>query len=98
MMVLGRIATTLSSPLPAGESVGRLWRPFLLKNAEAKLRLWRIVRCAAGEGTFRESELRGETPHPTVFAALRRSTSPLRGEVRNEPLQPEFITPYLPRL
>jgi hypothetical protein len=26
--------------------------------------------------------VRGETPHPTVFAALRRSTSPLRGEVR----------------
>src|ERR1700754_359854 len=64
MMVLSRIAPTLSSPLPAGESVGRLRRPFLLKNAEAKLRLWRIVRCAAGEGTFRESELHGETPHP----------------------------------
>src|SRR5712672_2061909 len=56
MMVLGRIATTLSSPLPAGESVGRLWRPFLLKNAEAKLRIWRIVRCAAGEGLLRGSE------------------------------------------
>src|SRR5712671_562898 len=56
MIILSRIATTLSSPLPAGESVGRLWRPFLLKNAEAKLRLWRIVRCAAGEGPLRESE------------------------------------------
>src|ERR1700754_5275378 len=64
MMVLSRIAPTLSSPLPAGESVGRLRRPFLLKNAEAKLRLWRIVRCAAGEGTFRHPEWQGEPPHP----------------------------------
>ncbi|MEA2897965.1 MAG: hypothetical protein QOJ84_3580 [Bradyrhizobium sp.] len=91
MMVLSRIAATLGSPLPAGESVGRLWRPFLLKNAEAKLRLWRIVRCAAGEGTFRESEC--------VESPLTRSlrwrfgfdlSPPGRGE--KEPLEPKFTT------
>jgi hypothetical protein len=72
MMVLGRIATTLSSPLPAGE------------------RSTRIVRCAAGEGTFRKPELRGETPHPKP--ALRSGfdlSPPGRGE--KEPLQPKFI-------
>jgi hypothetical protein len=89
MMVFSPVATTLSSPLPAGESVGRLRRPFLLKNAEAKLLLWRIVRCAAGEGPFRESELRGQTPHPKP--ALRSGfdlSPPGRGE--KEPLQPKF--------
>ena len=40
----------LSSPLPLWESVGRLGRPFLIKNAEAELRLCRIGRCDAGEG------------------------------------------------
>src|SRR5712672_667312 len=102
MMVLGRIATTLSSPLPAGESVGHLWRPFLLKNAEAKLRLWRIVRCAAGEGTFREAELRGETPHPKPAPSLSSGGASRRpvgsgfdlspaGRGEKEPLQPKFI-------
>jgi hypothetical protein len=50
----------------------------------------RIVRCAAGEGTVRESELRGETPHPKP--ALRSGfdlSPPGRGE--KEPLQPKFI-------
>jgi hypothetical protein len=92
MMVLSRIATTLDSPLPAGESVGRLWRPFFLKNAEAKLRLWRIVRCAAGEGHFAEFELRGETPHPKP--ALRSGfdlSPPGRGE--KEPLHNGLTAP-----
>jgi hypothetical protein len=91
MMVLSRIATTLGSPLPAGESVGRLRRPFLLKNAEAKLRLWRIVRCAAGEGPLRESE-RVEKP---LTRSLRwRSGFDLSppGRDKKEPLQPKFIT------
>ena len=89
-MVLSRIASTLNSPLPAGESVGRLRRPFLVKNAEAKLRLWRIVRCASGEWTFCESQLREEAPHPKP--ALRYGfdlSPPGRGE--KEPLQPAFI-------
>jgi hypothetical protein len=72
MMVLSRIAATLSSPLPAGA------------------RSTRIVRCAAGEGTFRESELRGENPHPKP--ALRSGfdlSAAGRGE--KELLQPKFI-------
>src|SRR3954470_14212788 len=92
-MDLSRTGAGSRSPLPAGESVGRLRRPFLLKNAEAKLRLWRIVRCASGEGPLRESE-RVESPLTRSLrgaghrAALRAdplapaSTSPLRGEVR----------------
>jgi hypothetical protein len=91
MMVLSRIATTLNSPLPAGESVGRLRRPFLLKNAEAKLRLWRIVRCASGEGIFRKSEC---VERPLTRSLRWRSgfdlSPPGRGE--KEPLQPKFIT------
>src|SRR5215213_7625951 len=73
--------SALTSPLPAGESVGRLWRPSLLKNAEAKLRLSRIVRCAAGEGPIRESE-RLERPLTRSLRCAPASTSPLRGEVR----------------
>jgi hypothetical protein len=91
MIVLRRIATTLSSPLPAGESVGRLRRPFLLKNAEAKLRLWRIVRCASGEGTLRESEC---VERPLTRSLRWRSgfdlSPPGRGE--KQPHHPEFIT------
>jgi len=30
--------------------MGRLWRPFSNKDAEAKLRLCRIERCDPGEG------------------------------------------------
>src|SRR5450755_1215470 len=40
----------LASPLPLWESIGRLRRPFLEKDAEAKLRLRRIDRCDPGEG------------------------------------------------
>src|SRR5713226_7829534 len=39
-----------ASPLPLWESIGRLRRPFLEKDAEAKLRLRRIDRCDPGEG------------------------------------------------
>jgi hypothetical protein len=50
----------------------------------------RIVRCAAGEGTFRKSELHGETPHPKPALRFGFDLSPAgRGE--KEPLQPEFI-------
>jgi hypothetical protein len=91
MMISSPMAMTLNSPLPAGESVGRLRRPFLLKNAEAKLRLWRIVRCAAGEGPIREHECVRETPHPKPALRSGFDLSPAgRGE--KEPLQPEFIT------
>src|SRR5215211_9094695 len=92
-MVGLRKRSALASPLPAGESVGRLWRPSLLKNAEAKLRLSRIVRCAAGEGPIRESgcverpltrSLRGVYHRAALRAdpLAPASTSPLRGEVR----------------
>src|SRR5450631_1753862 len=40
----------LASPLPLWESIGRLRRPFLEKDAEAKVRLRRIDRCDPGEG------------------------------------------------
>jgi hypothetical protein len=62
----------------------------LLKNAEAKLRLWRIVRCAAGEGPLREFEC---VERPLTRSLRWRSgfdlSPPGRGE--KEPLQPEFI-------
>jgi hypothetical protein len=90
MMVLGGIATTLGSPLPARESIGRLRRPFLLKNAEAKLRLWRIVRCAAGEGLLGVSEC---VERPLTRSLRWRSgfdlSPPGRGE--EKPLLPKFI-------
>src|SRR5712664_603452 len=35
---------------PCGRGIGRLRRPYLKKNAEAKLRLRRIDRCDPGEG------------------------------------------------
>ncbi len=69
MMALSRIAMTLTSPLLTGESVGRLRRPFLLKKAEAKLRLWRIGRCEAGEGPLRV-RVRGETSYPKPARSL----------------------------
>jgi hypothetical protein len=60
----------------------------------APLPLWerstRIVRCAAGEGPLRGSELRGETPHPKP--ALRSGFDlSHKGRGKKEPLQPEFI-------
>src|SRR5215217_8091507 len=82
--------SALTSPLPAGESVGRLWRPSLLKNAEAKLRLSRIVRCAAGEGPIRESGC-VERPLTRSLRCAPASTSPHRGEVRRSPRQPNCI-------
>jgi hypothetical protein len=91
MVALTRIAMTLGSPLPGGESVGRLRRPFLLKNAEAKLRLWRIVRCAAGERLLRDS---AGVERPLTRSLRLRSgfdlSPPGRGE--KEPLQSQFIT------
>jgi hypothetical protein len=79
-----------SSPLPVGESVGRLWRPFLLKNAEAKLRLWRIVRCAAGEGALRKSEC---VERPLTRSLRWRSGFDLSpaGRGEKEPLQTKFV-------
>jgi hypothetical protein len=89
MMAL-RNAATLTAPLPAGESIGRLRRPFLLKNAEAKLRLWRIVRCASGEGLLGESEC---AERPLTRNLRWRSgfdlSSAGRGE--KEPLQPKIV-------
>ena len=60
----------------------------------APLPLWerstRIVRCAAGEGSVREPELRGETPHPKP--ALRSGFDlSHKGRGKKEPLQPKFI-------
>jgi hypothetical protein len=90
MMILTRIATMLGSPLPAGESIGRLRRPFLLKNAEAKLRLWRIVRCAAGEGPLRKYEC---TERPLTRSLRWRFGFDLSPPGRGEKhlLQREFI-------
>jgi hypothetical protein len=91
MMIANQIATTLDSPLPKGESVGRLRRPFLLKDAEAKLRLLRIVRCAAGEGSLRESEC---VERPLTRSLRWRSGFDLSPPGRGEkgPRQSEFIT------
>ena len=64
MMVLSRIAATLSSPLPAGD------------------RSTRIVRCAAGEGTIRESEHVEGAPHPKPALRSGFDLSPAgRGKV-----------------
>jgi hypothetical protein len=62
----------------------------LLKNAEAKLRLWRIVRCAAGEETFCEFEC---AERPLTRSLRWRSGFDLshKGRGEKEPLHPEFF-------
>src|SRR5262249_38918487 len=60
---------TAAQPLPAcGESIGGLRPPFLvLKNADAKHRLWRSR--AAGEGGLLTCEVTRNAPHPTPLPA-----------------------------
>src|SRR5665647_1685070 len=71
-------------PLPLWESKGRLRRPFLEKDAEAKLRLCRIVRCDPGEGL--RSIDRPEPLTPTLshievgYIRLRQFEMPISGK------------------
>ena len=65
-----------ASPLPLWESIGRLRRPFLEKDAEAKLRLRRIDRCDPGEGLRPIDRPRPLTP--TLSHKGRGSAPPLK--------------------
>lgn len=60
-------------PSPLRGGIGRLWRPSL-RDAEAKLRLWRVKR-ASGWGCWKN-------PHTLAFASLWPSL-PARGREKN---------------
>ena len=60
---------------PCGRGIGRQWRPSSKKNAEAKLRLYRIDRCDPGEGL---QSIDGPGPlTPTLSHKGRGSPPPL---------------------
>ena len=63
-----------ASPLPFWEGVGRLRRPFLEKDAEAKLRLRRIADAIRVRGYGLTIDL---NPSPTLSHKGRGSTLPL---------------------
>src|SRR5258707_15743947 len=67
------VLSRLAPPLASPPPAGERWA--------------RIVRCAGGEGPFRESEY-AERPSPEAFAGAPASTSPLRGEVRRSRVNP----------
>jgi hypothetical protein len=82
------------APLPLWESIGRLRRSFLERDAEAGLRLCRIVRCDPGEGlrTIDRPE-----PQPSLTRGLTRGeggSPPLPKQCRQIFASPQNISKY----
>jgi hypothetical protein len=80
----------LGAPLPLWESIGRLRRPFLERDAEAGLRLCRIVRCDPGEGlrTIDRPE-----PQPSLTRG-EGGSPPLPKQCRQISASPQNISKY----